>query len=333
MKTNENFIGCVIKYDIIFKEKNMKQKYLNFIIIFLLILGLFYFYSFKNKELDIISGFSIISALAMPILTCIYVSTCESQLEVMKKQLSEMELDSKLRELPYFIIKNIIFKIEKPKLFWSGPDNRIEYLSRFFIMFKIDNLSSFPAINVIANVRIKSKHYGELKSCDNALEFIFNNETKSLEYMFPENTTYILNEIRNYNINDIPIIDINIYYQNIFGGCFRYKKEFKVYCPDDKEEILTKILTSISSFETKYLTQLTFLSSERNETKKHRLFDGLVKSIENNEPGLEDTILNVEQNSYDISLEHIEKEEYVKAKNGSFFGRKIRFGYKSIFCK
>lgn len=269
----------------------------------------------------------------MVILTCLYVSACENQLEIMKKQLFEMETESKLRELPYFIIKEIEFRIEKPHLFWSQPDDEIKYFSRFFVKYDIINLSSYPAINLVAKVKIISKHYGELLSSDEGLEFLLSGDAKELSYMFPENTINVLNEIRNNDITDIPVIIIDVYYQNLFGAYLHYEKKYKIYCSINNKNMLTQIHTSISSFHTKYLVEFKTIIDEKNLEYKRILFDNLKKRIENEESELKEIMLDVESDSHRIIFESIPKDDYFKIIKKSFFGRKLNYGFKNFDCK
>lgn len=221
---------------------------------------------------QILSGFS---TFIVAILTAAYVLTTNNQLAVMEKQLEEMSKGRELENQPFPWIENPIFKIEKPKVYYSPPHNEAEILSLYRIEYKIKNIGKGAAVGIFIDpkfiVDIDSDKF-EYDCVTRKIEVI--EEGKYYEYEKPWfdncNMVSITSDIKYLTLKslikgkilNLPKFHVIIYYRNFLGATFRINCSYNVMRtldptkPGNDMSIVRDWLSKLTDAQVKFSTEL-----------------------------------------------------------------------------
>ncbi|MFN9245084.1 MAG: hypothetical protein ACK6DG_14085, partial [Cyanobacteriota bacterium] len=95
-----------------------------------------------------------VSTLAVALLTVAYVLTTSDQLSVMHAQLDQMRRSRDFEAQPLPIVEIERVKLEKPRFFYTPPEDSYSALTRTFVYLRLRNSGTHPAVNVICSGKI-----------------------------------------------------------------------------------------------------------------------------------------------------------------------------------
>ncbi len=309
------------------------KKLLGFIFAILIIILLgFSIASYKNPEFEFITYLSGSSTFIVAILTILYVFTNSKQLDIMTNQLAEMKKDRELQNQPLPYIENIKLSIEKPRFFYTPPNDEYSFQSRYKFEASINNLSESPAICIDISACIIIPTDNDKLTLETACQRVDVLEEKcKLDEKDKINLTFvedyngkIFEALRSGEINTFPRLCIKTFYRNTSGGCFTYENEYYIIPDQDKEGTLRDWHTQIVSFTTKYKDKLSELKlmSKRNRDKWNRLFQDIKEEVA---CGITDESLELKIRAIQgkFNIESMERDAYFKAIEGNWYGRLI----------
>lgn len=310
----------------------MKRK-LNIILICLLSsLVILVVLNFIIKEFDIVTYLTGISSFIIAILTVFYVLTNSNQLDVMSKQLVEMKKDRELQNQPLPWIENVRFKIDAPRLFYSPPDKKHSFISRYSGYIDLINLSDCPAISIDITSKLIIKNREE----ETVLESIFervdtlagnkryprNESDKKISFLFSSDETGKLFSILR-DFSKTPILKVDIVYRNILGGCFLIENEYQLIQHKEDDDMINLWHTDIVSFETKekeILEKLIHLKKQK-DSGWDELFDSVTASYKYEK---DKVALNAYSLKGALKINTLETEDYEKRLEGKFYGHRLK---------
>ena len=240
-------------------------------------------------------------------------------------QLTEMRKEHELSLQPVlsFIIPK--FVIEKPRLFYTPPEDEYSISSRFGIRTEINNVSSAVAINIVCSATGFVKTENEIKNEDTASKRIniLSGNTEFLEFLMLESELgTVFDSLRERNVDLLPQIEINAVFKNTIGGTFRMKKRF-VVCPKNEElEEIRKWHSIVASAKTDYKEELKVLHNSSKE-KKEALFEELKNEIDERGGENKEILLGCIELDEFFIYESISNDEYNDVIKKAHFGRLI----------
>ena len=225
------------------------------------ILSYFFFNTLHLKDfLNYMTGFATI---LLAILTGIYVITTNGQLNVMRKQLKEMEFSRNLQTQPLPIIKDVECYIVPPEIFKDVPDNwKIVNSTRVYMNGKVENIGvgSAVSIDIIPNLICKYPNEKCIENISERFDFLEENGTYELEVLFNTEDEFLENFIES-PIESLPIIDLTIYYKNILGAFFKAVYKYRIYPFDEDMDIIKKWLKNIKMFNIDFSDRIKHYNS------------------------------------------------------------------------
>jgi len=245
--------------------------------------------NFIIKEFDIVTYLTGISSFVIAILTVFYVLTTSNQLDVMSNQLIEMKKDRELQNQPLPWLENIFLEIEAPRLYYSPPEKRHSFISRYNVFLDLENLSDCPAISIDISSKLifkKADNQDVLTSTFERVDTLAGNQKypkndkdKKIDFLFPGDNSCDLFTILRDSI-ETPLLKIDITYRNILGACFLIENEYQLFQHEDDEDIINKWHTDIVSFPTKEKEKIEKLVQlkKSNDSQWDKLFASIKSS-------------------------------------------------------
>lgn len=313
----------------------MTQKIFLGLLILFVVVGIFFIaYGVVNSERNIITYVSGSATVVIAILTMAYVYVTSRQLDVMGRQLKQMEMARRLENQPLPYMSSMRVRIEKPRLYWSPPEFKCIAEPRYWVYVKIRNVGSHPAICVDVSGRIeipiedKKRYFRSASinvptieekedypvSTDDDDNFLFANDGEGL----------LIQALREPSVNKMPSLSCRILFRNILGGCFISNCRYRMY--PKKEEDLSLFgewLSAMKSFYIKYKNDIGNLDKLRksNEEKWEEEFNRL-KGIFGECVSGEDTEIDSWPIPGSFAVESITEGEYEKELEDVSYGVK-----------
>lgn len=198
-----------------------------YIVIVLLIVtfaGTWYMSS-QNPKIDFITYIAGISSFFVAVLTALNVYTTSSQIEVANKQLEEMKYDRAMSEQPLLTVEKMKFSIEKPRFFYTPPEDEYSFQSRYVVTADLKNCSNYPAVSVDATVKLEVKQQKEvfvLPTVARRINILAPGESHPVNFQFSgDEITWIFDALRSSHTQELPIIRYELTYGNLCGGFFQ----------------------------------------------------------------------------------------------------------------
>lgn len=255
-------------------------------------------------------------------------------IQVSNEQINEMRKEHALSLQPVLFFVNPRFVIEKPRLFYSPPQDEYSIQSRYRFMVEVNNLSSAVAVNFVCTgagiIQGENENF-VIDSCSNRLNVIAAKPEK-LEFMFIEkNYGMVFDSLRVESVTLLPQGELEAIFRNTTGGAFRMKERYIISPREDIMDEIKKWHSIVSSAPIEYKEELKSLSTSHGYNKE--LFDRLSEIIskrggEKNEI----SIGCVELDDYFV-YEPISIEEYNKIVNHRVFPRYVGNMQKECLVK
>lgn len=179
----------------------------------------------KNPKLSFITYISGISSFFVALLTALNVYTTTSQIEVATKQLDEMKYERSMLEQPLLLIENMKFLIEKPRFFYTPPEDEYSFQSRYTLTMEIQNCSNYPAISVDTTSELhvpKEREVYSLSTVTRRNNIIAPGNKKKIAVRFTgDEITLLFDSLREDKAENLPKTHFDVTYKNLSGGFFK----------------------------------------------------------------------------------------------------------------
>lgn len=236
--------------------------------------------------IDFVSTVSGLSAFFVAILTAVTLYTTSTQIDLASKQLSEMEHERTTREQPLLTTTSELFEIEQPQLFYTPPEDKHKFLSRFSCSCSIINNSAYPAVSVDISATLTiPRGNGEDNNCyvltSSARRInILDSKSESEEITIPfhtDNAGCIFESLRDTRASGLPQLQITLNYKNLCGAYYKSQKSFYIAPDEEDDKAIRHWHTSLTSAPVEYKEVLQRLSKMPKNSEWQTLF-GNVKS-------------------------------------------------------
>lgn len=264
----------------------MGSKRINKILVFVSIILVIAFvgsflYSNKKPDFNFLDTISSISSFFVAILTVIYVYTTSKQMDFMKQQLDQMQNEQRMREQPILDVVSKEFVIERPRFFYTPPEDRYSYLSRYFFFTRINNISNYPAVfvDVSAKLIFESKDgYKQLNATSTRINVIAaNSSSDKFDIMFPcDHRSILMSALRSSSSSGLPKLEITIFFKSLSGANYKLVHMYwlDVASDDDSNsEILKNWHTKIVAAPIEEKETLEALKKTLSGKAKQEVFD------------------------------------------------------------
>lgn len=283
------------------------------VLLFAVFSGALYF-SLKHPSINFVSIISGLSSFFVAILTALYVYTTSKQIEVANEQLEEMRQERAMQEQPLLTLVDDKFQIERPRFFYTPPEDEYCFLSRYKFSGNIYNCSSYPAIaaDISAEILIpKDEEICILETISRRLNVIRPNEKASFFLSFSDdNATQLFESLRNARTDLLPRVRITILYRNLCGGYFESKKYEYIAPLDDDVETLILWHSRIHSAYIEEKDHISKLQQMSHNAAWKADFDS-IKDVFNNSLGDRQNIkLKCIEIPEKFSLNNLSKQEF-----------------------
>lgn len=319
------------------QRKNNKKEYIKlskinklvFIIVLVLIISFIavFFASIKNDSISFIETVSGISSFFVAILTAIYVYTTSRQIDVANKQLIEMQQERTLKEQPLLTSINNNFYIERPSFFYSPPENKFSFQSRYYFRAKVQNVSSYPAVAVDVDAEIEANKNGKisvLKAANSRLNIISPNSTVEFDIMFcNDNIMQLFESLRERDADLLPKLNVSITYRNLCGGFFKVSQSMYLTNTTKYEDVLRMWHSKISSAYIEEKERINELKRISSNEKYKELFEKIKNEFDSNLGDDKQITLECIDLPESFSLNVISKEEFESEIEKHYYGRYV----------
>lgn len=319
------------------------HKALFILFISLLALGIFSIaYAVLNPGLNVINYISGSAIVVIAILTMAYVYITSKQLDVMAKQLEQIKIEREFQNQPLPYIYDVKGSVEKPRPYYSPPEDKpYSVISRYWVKFKLRNLSNSPAVCVDISARIevasndtKTYLYSisiNIPTLEEKQNYPTDGANNSFLFSMDEEGI-LLQALREDDFRKLPTVTFRTLYRNILGGCFISYNKYRLYRKElEQDSVLSNWLSEIKSFWVKYKHELDDLKGLRkgDTNKWDEKFDALKEKFGKFIIG-EDMELEPWQIPGTFKVSAIGEEEYKEAIEDVSYGVRLTEGLKCI---
>lgn len=196
---------------------------------------------------------------------------------VMQGQLDEMKTSRQIQSQPLVIPSKCLFSIERPRFYYTPPEDKYSAMSRYHAKFSISNPTEYPAVIVNCRAYLVLRNEDEkqdaLGATDEFIDVVVpqlasesNLNEVSFMYVGDEDGK-VFNALRQPDPRKVPILYTNIYYKNIIGAHFKVTQIFHIFPKDEEFAVLRKWHSCIASFKTNFKSHLNELGKLKNKNE------------------------------------------------------------------
>ncbi len=246
-------------------------------------------------------------------------------IQLNNEQISEMRKEHELSLQPVIIFLDPQFVIEKPRLFYSPPEDEYSIISRFRFRLDAQNISSAVAVNIVCT--------GLAKSYDNQIALVEEASSKrinvlsdnfeKIDFMFLEKKNGVVFDcLRDGHVSMIPQIELETVFLNTTGGAFRMRRAFLVFPIDEELEDIKRWHSIVASANADYKEYIRNLKRDNDQ----ELFTQLKEKIDQRGGEKEEVLINCKELDECFTYEPITIEEYKKIVGSRHFSRFVGYG-------
>ena len=258
-------------------------------------------------------------------------------LEANEHQLEEMRHEHQLSIQPIIIAKDMTFRIEKPRFFYSPPENEYTFQSRYYCDSILCNMGNATAISTDATAILiipQEKKATELRSITERINLVLGTggEASYHEMISGDDAAQFYSAIRESGAYSLPQIVITSTYKNACGGYFLTKQKF-ILVPNSEELSLIQIWHSaISSASTVFQEGLARLKKMQRNNEWNAVFDEIKQEFNQIIGNTEQDYIDVRcvEIPQDYTFLVISEDEYKKKAEDYAYGQ---FVHKAPNCK
>ena len=248
------------------------------------------------------------------------------QLDIMKKQLSEMHKGRQLESQPLPVLDISKIAIEPPRVFSSPSGDEHAFHTRLRIDFTLKNHTSHPAVNVVASgvIVMNGNKKPEVTRCvPTQLDILAADETYPVEeevrnpdFLFlADKDDEMLSRFQKKAPAMLPVLQSHIIYRNVLGACFAVDVAFRlVPAKQEDGETLKEWQSLMVSFPVEFkdkLAEMAVLKKDKKETQWKKLFNVVEKKVTES-IGKDDLEISYERLPNTFKVQNISMEKYTE---------------------
>lgn len=245
--------------------------------------AILWYMSSKNPNLDFITYIAGISSFFVAILTALNVYTTSKQIEVANRQLEEMKYERSMGEQPLLELENLKFSIEKPRFFYTPPEDDYSFQSRYVVTADLKNCSNYPAVSVDSTVELEVKQQKEvftLPTVSQRISIIAPGDSHSVDFQFSgDEITWLFDALRSSHAQDLPIISYESTYRNLCGGFFHLEGQAILAPKEDMLETIRQWHTRINAAYVEEKESIDYLRTIKGTEEWDKVFDKIKSSF------------------------------------------------------
>lgn len=277
-------------------------------------------YSLYNPLFSFINTLSAVSSFFVAVLTVIYVYTTSKQMDFMKQQLEQMQKGQRMSEQPILDLAELKFEIERPRFYYTPPEDRYSFLSRHLFCIKIHNVSNYPALFVDISAKLLVEENGQqlcLEATSKRLNLVAANAVSdSVDIMFTgDESNKIMFALRSYSTSGLPKVQLTICYKSLSGASYLLKHTYWLDVSEESKqdiEILKNWHSSMTSAPIEEKETLNLLKKEKNEKKWDMLFDSTKERFDKKLTGDSMLAICLNEIPQKFSLKSISDDEFAQ---------------------
>lgn len=225
-----------------------------------------------------LSALSFLLAAISVITIIITIKQNSKMLRTNEQQLEEMRKERQLSAQPILILENDAFYIDRPRLYYTPPEDSYEFLSAYRYEATLKNVSTATALCIDVSgalVIVKDNAEMELQtvsfrqnvlpagSSSNIFNIRFTGDSKG----------YIYEALREQKSSKLPKIKIKAIYKNTCGGYFSCTKTMLIVPSDDEFKCIRDWHTCIVSAPTEAKEALDVMKTVQKGKEWERVFE------------------------------------------------------------
>lgn len=256
---------------------------------------------------------------------------------VSEAQLAEMKISRELLAQPLPIPKINVLKIERPRFFYSPPEDEHSVQSRYFVHAELNNPTQYPAVGLSLSCSIQvGKPLKALGWSDSYISIlapgaILNDPSEMQSFLFNGDTSArLFDSLRQNDPRQLPAILIVIYFKNVVGAHFRLVQAFRVLANTPNIETLRAWHTAVVGSEARFkqhLTSLKELKRKNRDQEWSALFDSVKTEFSESVPGEDFLLMDTESVPASFSLVQVSEDDYNVAMKKSSYPRMMSILY------
>lgn len=253
--------------------------------------------------------------------------------KVTEAQLEEMRTGRQLQAQPLPIPEVESLAIDRPRLFYTPPDNSHSAQSRYIVNVALQNPTQYPALNINVRCTLElSQPRITYTSVDSFVAILppggkIEEPPMQPNFMFNGDTSgFLFDCLRQIDPRLVPVVVVKIVFKNVIGAYFRLSQAFHVY-PDHKEAQTLRIWhTGVVGFATHYkheLADLCELKQKGESDHWESLFDKVKEEFAIAMAGDDQVRLSCEPIPTAFSLEPIDETTYENEMSSASYSQVI----------
>lgn len=288
-------------------------------------------YSLYDQKFSFVETIGAISSFFVAILTVIYVYTTSKQMDFMQQQLDQMQQEQRMSEQPILDLVSLEFKIERPKFYYTPPEDEYSYLARYFFSTQINNISNYPAVFVDLSAQLIVQENGSELHLDTSSERLnvisATSVTDKVQIMFVgDNEHKIMSALRSYSAENLPKLKIVIYYKSLSGANYQLTHTYWLDLKKDNNEsldVLKNWHTTLASAPIEEKEILEQLKKAPMGKARNQVFELSKEIFDKKLIGNDALLLYMSEIPDGFSLESISDDEFNHAIESHGYGRYI----------
>lgn len=199
-------------------------------------------YSLCNSRFSFVDTVSAMSSFFVAVLTIIYVYTTSKQMDFMKLQLEQMQQDQRLSEQPILDLVSTKFEIERPRFYYTPPEDEYSYQSRYLFFVRIHNVSNYSAMFVDISAQLLVE--------ENERQLVLDTTSKRINVIAADSISEQINivfagdskskvmlALRSCSTSILPKLRITVYYKSLSGANYMLEHTYLLDIIQDNREL------------------------------------------------------------------------------------------------
>lgn len=282
----------------------------------------------------IICILSFVLALVSVITVIITLRQNAKQIAFNNEQLEEMRKEHMLSLQPLLMSENPVFKIERPRTFYSPPEKKFSIQSRYFLNLDVRNVTKAAAVFVDAEAKLIVDTLDKKKSerATTARTNILASEEKAcIHFMFVDDVDdLVYSALRERNQRLLPKVEVVLYYKNTSGGCFKTTSVYTVALDESNGAEVKDWHTFLDSVGIRYKEELDKMKREGDA--QGVLFNAIKMDIDKTLGEVKTINLKCYESIEEFRYISISQEDYDKAHEGFRYPLRILGAPYSLNC-
>lgn len=191
---------------------------------------------------------------------------------VSEDQLAEMRAARELQGQPLALPKVVGASIERPRFFYTPPEDSHNAQARYFVNISIENPTQYAALNVNSRCILDIEGIDEAMSAvDNFTPIIppmHGHEKINISFMFTgDHSGKFFDSIQHNDPRKVPTAHVLILFKSASGAHFSLLQAFRLYASAEQTASLSMWHSGVASFPAKYKHELTRIKEAKRRNR------------------------------------------------------------------